>query len=64
VRHVEQVTAPVAEHGARLRVQREDGRHGDRALGRVLEVVAGVETAATVRAASRGSAVGFPSVVT
>ena len=47
VRHVEDVTAPVREDGACLRVQGEHCGHGDGALSHVLEVVRGVEAAET-----------------
>lgn len=47
MRHVEQVTAPVADHGSTFGVQRQNCRYSYGALSNVLEVVAGVKTAAS-----------------
>jgi hypothetical protein len=46
VRHVEQVAAPVADNDASSGIQRQDCRDSNWAFGCVLEVVAGIETAA------------------
>ena len=46
VRHVEQVAAPVADNDASSGVKRQDCGDSNWAFGCVLEVVAGIETAA------------------
>jgi hypothetical protein len=47
VRHVEQVTAPVADDGPTVRVQRQNCRRSYGTLSNVLEVVTGVEATAS-----------------
>ena len=46
VRHVEEVTATVVDHGASSGVKGQHCGYSNRALGSVLEMVAGVERAA------------------